>query len=482
MSSVPMTFLFKKKRTNISYLILLACFLCFSLPLTCYATASPNVENKGIISFNTPNTVYTISSDIDLHGQTVNIASNCSLYFNGGSFSNGMIIGKNTRIVAPFGKIFNSNVNLKGTFCSDKILISWWTTVGINDNTKEVQQALNSILLFSNRIVLFDVPVRITDVEFVLKWYPGVKFLGVSNSYQNKASITVFGTKSQGLDISGTENLRFENILFEGCENDPPRTLLFASRCVDNKQCQGHHFKDVNFYGRVTSAFVYNYAGELWHFQDCSFRLSKTSICKTLFYGTSINSLGLLSKFGQTETNTTPFTCTYFTGTTFSNITSCPSTIFEGGKNSSGKLRNTASICFDKCYFYTPKSTTAKFYNVQGAITFQNSVDESGADSNAEGNDPLYEFTGDIQIQGITFFNNTIYSRKNSCIIDSNASVRNYTGQSNYIINANAKWRFNQLYDSRHYGLSTTEFFCVLGKNSNVIVEGGKSSHVSVKK
>ena len=128
---------------------------------------------------------------------------------------------------------------------------------------------INSILLFSNRIFVFDLPVRITDVAFTLKWYPGVKFIGISNSYQNKVSITVFGKTSQGLDISGTENLRFENILFEGSENDPPRTLLFASRYVENKQCQGHRFKDVNFFGRVTTALVYNYAGELWRFEDC---------------------------------------------------------------------------------------------------------------------------------------------------------------------------------------------------------------------
>ena len=59
-------------------------------------------------------TIYKIVKDIDLGGISKGIPANCTLDFQGGSFSNGTITGNNT-IVLPYGyKI--QNVTLKGTF------------------------------------------------------------------------------------------------------------------------------------------------------------------------------------------------------------------------------------------------------------------------------------------------------------------------------------------------------------------------------
>ena len=45
-----------------------------------------------------PNITYKIISDIDLGGTTLTISANCTLDFQGGSFSNGTIVGSNTKI------------------------------------------------------------------------------------------------------------------------------------------------------------------------------------------------------------------------------------------------------------------------------------------------------------------------------------------------------------------------------------------------
>jgi len=443
-----------------------------------------DVETDTILesAYGIPNKIYTITSKIDLNGKTVNIASGCCLNFEGGSFTNGTLVGNNTRIIALFGKIFSTSVKLEGTFNSDRIVMSWWGTRGIYENTEEVQCALNSILKFSNRLFVFDMPVRITDVSFTLKWSPGVKFIGFSNSNQNDLAITVFGKDSQGFDISGTENLRFENLLFRGDEKYPPRTLLFASRYKENKQCPGHRFQDVSFCGKVTISQVYNYSGESWYFENCKFSIDRTSRCEAVYYATTINSKKLISKFGSIETNITPLTYSSFCRCFFMNSTECPSIIFEGARNSSGKLRNVASVLFDKCYFYTPKSTTARFINPYGSITFMNSIDESGADSNSDGSKPFYEFSGNCLMQGLIFFNNTIYTRKNSSIIEATVPVRNYNAQSNYIINGNGTWRFSKLYDSRHLDLSPIERIEVEGDNKNVVIEGGNASNIKIKR
>ena len=111
-----------------------------------------------------------------------------------------------------------------------------------------------------------------------------------------------------------------------------------------------------------------------------------------------------------------------------------------------------------------------------------NSIDESGADSNSDGSKPFYEFSGNCLMQGLIFFNNTIYTRKNSSIIEATVPVRNYNAQSNYIINGNGTWRFSKLYDSRHLDLSPIERIEVEGDNKNVVIEGGNASNIKIKR
>ena len=153
------------------------------------------------------------------------------------------------------------------------------------DSTKEIQYALSSILKFSNRVFEFDMPVRITSVSFTLKWSPRIKFLGVSNSnHSDLAVVTVFGKDSRGGGISGTENLRFENLLFRGDENNPPRILLFASRYTENKHWLGHRFQDTSFCGKVLVSQVYNYFGESWYFENCKFSIDKNGRCDAVCY------------------------------------------------------------------------------------------------------------------------------------------------------------------------------------------------------
>lgn len=59
------------------------------------------------------NTVYEIRYDYDLQGQEVTIPEGCILKFNGGSLSNGTIIGDNTELK---DQLYNLKVTIKGTF------------------------------------------------------------------------------------------------------------------------------------------------------------------------------------------------------------------------------------------------------------------------------------------------------------------------------------------------------------------------------
>lgn len=80
-----------------------------------------NGVKKNVITqdmINKSNTIYEIRYDFDLGGNQIVIQDNCVLYFLGGSFTNGTIIGTSTKIQANSYKIFQ-DINIKGNFISD---------------------------------------------------------------------------------------------------------------------------------------------------------------------------------------------------------------------------------------------------------------------------------------------------------------------------------------------------------------------------
>lgn len=84
-------------------------------------------NNEAVIQgrFIKSNHIYKITSDIDLQGGTLTIPSGCTLDFQGGSFSNGNIIGKTTKIIAGQRNIFN-DCKVTGTLQFDIFYPEWF--------------------------------------------------------------------------------------------------------------------------------------------------------------------------------------------------------------------------------------------------------------------------------------------------------------------------------------------------------------------
>ena len=420
--------------------------------------------------------IYEIRNEFNLEGITVSIPSGSTLFFNGGSFSNGKLNGNHTIIDAGYGKIFGKNMILSGSFVSDMIRMSWWGTYGASDNTKEVQSAFNSILLFENREFVFDMSVRITDVFFVLKYSPGVVFKSFSSSRQGKVYIEVFGNSSQGIDISGTERLSFQDLVIKGDVNNKPRCLLFGARIEGNEQCVRHVFNRVSFCGDATESFVYNVSGEMWTLNDCSLRIDSNSSLKAGIYASTLNSYGLFSKSGKTTISGRCLTITCFENCTFSSMRNCPTVFFEGDK------KNTvSSIYFDRCYFYCPTAPSVVFHNVRGDITFFRCVDESGSQDPSQRATPFISFTGTRTVDGISFINNCFYAKRNTAILDCRCPVTKYMASSNVVINSLAEWRFTTLKNGCHRDLSSREKFIVSNNIENVQVESEVRNSGNVK-
>lgn len=97
------------------------------------------VEGKNVLTqdmINEANTVYEIRYDFDLNGATITIPEGCLLKFEGGSFSNGTIVGSQTRIIGT-DSIFQSNCIVQGGFDVEYVLANWF----VRSNSSQMFQA-----------------------------------------------------------------------------------------------------------------------------------------------------------------------------------------------------------------------------------------------------------------------------------------------------------------------------------------------------
>src|SRR5690606_26892626 len=72
------------------------------------------------------NTIYEITEDYDLAGETLVIPKNCVLRFNGGSIKNGIIQGDATKIEASPYNIFEQYTLLTGNVTNSCLYVEWF--------------------------------------------------------------------------------------------------------------------------------------------------------------------------------------------------------------------------------------------------------------------------------------------------------------------------------------------------------------------
>lgn len=137
------------------------------------------VGDKNVLTqdmINKANTIYVIQYDYDLKEASINIPENCVLQFDGGSLSNGTIVGNNTKIKTELEKIFN-NVTINGNWNVVEAHPEWFGALpdGIYDCTDAIQKTINS----------FD----------VTKLNNGVYF--INSTIQLRSNVVIFGEKGK---------------------------------------------------------------------------------------------------------------------------------------------------------------------------------------------------------------------------------------------------------------------------------------------
>lgn len=94
-------------------------------------------------AINKANTIYHIQYDYDLNGETITIPENCVLLFEGGSISNGTIVGTESTIVNSGDYIF-IDIIISGTWKVSTIYYTWFksTKISSTSNTQNIRNVI----------------------------------------------------------------------------------------------------------------------------------------------------------------------------------------------------------------------------------------------------------------------------------------------------------------------------------------------------
>ena len=102
---------------------------------------SKEVIVRSIDEITLPNIIYKIVSDIDLNNTKLTLPANCTLDFQGGSFSNGTIVGSNTRFSGNIK--LDTTLTFSGTYLLDTVNVDWFYTTRGSNASPYIQAALD---------------------------------------------------------------------------------------------------------------------------------------------------------------------------------------------------------------------------------------------------------------------------------------------------------------------------------------------------
>lgn len=117
-------------------------------------------QPKNILSqdmINKENTIYEIRYDFDLNGNEITIPEGCVLDFQGGSLSNGNIIGSFTKINSGICFIFN-NIVLKEKWNINNLIPQWFGAKGdgINDDSESLKETIIQAIKIKSNVLIPD--------------------------------------------------------------------------------------------------------------------------------------------------------------------------------------------------------------------------------------------------------------------------------------------------------------------------------------
>ena len=175
------------------------------------------------------NTIYIIRHDFDINDsqgkKPVNIPVGCTLRFEGGSLSNGIITGNNTAIEAGTQEIFKDNIIIAGSWSVVEAYPEWFGAKG--DGIYDDAIAINHCLSFSTNAeskpikILFTKPRYIVDKTICFSGKSHVYFEGFAKNCIKKAKGSLYNM----FDGAGCKSIKISDLTLDGSLDDWNREI-----------------------------------------------------------------------------------------------------------------------------------------------------------------------------------------------------------------------------------------------------------------
>lgn len=132
-----------------------------------YPNIQATIQNK----FNSANKIYKITKDIDLGNGVLTIPARCTLDFQGGSFSNGIIKGNDTIIKCEPKVIFGENITILGNWNNENVYSDWFSFYKLEKDAYLNTVIINNLLklsdnkLTTNVVISSSFPIYVKIIE-----------------------------------------------------------------------------------------------------------------------------------------------------------------------------------------------------------------------------------------------------------------------------------------------------------------------------
>ena len=160
--------------------------------------------------FDSPYTAYIIQYDYTLNYNSITLPEGAVLIFDGGSISNGAIIGNHSKFIEQYNRqIFNLDVYLYGTWDTEDFYPEYYGAVGdgVMDCYQHIQKCLDTIYYISTGQLKNCILPKTYKITHGLLVYGNTRIIGGSNSAWTKVTYNIvadFENKQQWIIDSAT--------------------------------------------------------------------------------------------------------------------------------------------------------------------------------------------------------------------------------------------------------------------------------------
>ena len=207
-------------------------------------------EGKNILTqdmMNAANTAYEIRYDFDLNGATITVPENCILKFNGGSLSNGKLVGQKTIIQSLPIFIFKT-LTFSGIFLNEWFAEWFGASNSKTDNSPELNYAITSLYSLDAGGCLVLSARYDTQDTIYLRSKVSIRGISRNSHFYQGGSGTNFVKEGCGIRYTGTkENLWVVDFMLpDGTHKDYNDMYVGSIRPWADTRFSGIFIKDID--------------------------------------------------------------------------------------------------------------------------------------------------------------------------------------------------------------------------------------------